>query len=144
MLRVTEGSFGTEGTITLNDGNSSINVDSNKTASYKAEHVFQIKTDPIEKLAFDFTTFIIALVISAGILAAVLWFAMGIDGALIGSVAGLIIAIIKRNKKTLFYATKMTFADGNYVVVEHDRGEMRPFVRATEEAGQKEKESQED
>ncbi len=144
MLRVTEGSFGTEGTITLNDGNSSINVVSNKTASYKAEHVFQIKTDPIEKLAFDFTTFIIALVISAGILAAVLWFAMGIDGALIGSVAGLIVAIIKRNKKTLFYATKMTFADGNYVVVEHDRGEMRPFVRATEDAGQNEKESQED
>ena len=144
MLRVTEGSFGTEGTITLNDGNSSINVVSNKAASYKAEHVFQIKTDPIEKLAFDFTTFIIALVISAGILAGVLWFAMGMDGALIGSVAGLIVAIIKRNKKTLFYATKMTFADGNYVVVEHDRGEMRPFVRATEDAGQNEKESQED
>jgi len=144
MLRVTEGSFGTEGTITLNEGDSSIHVVSNKTASYKAEHVFQIKTDPIEKLAFDFTTFIIVLIISAGILAGILWFAMGMDGALIGGVAGLIIAIIKRNKKTLFYSTKMTFADGNHVIVEHDRGEMRPFVRATEEARQKEKESAED
>jgi len=139
MLRVTGGSFGTEGTITLKEGDSSIHVVSNKTASYEAEHVFQIKTDPIEKLAFDFTTFIIALIISAGILAGILWFAMGMDGALIGGVAGLIIAIIKRNKKTLFYSTKMTFADGNHVVVEHDRGEMRPFVRATEEAAQKEK-----
>ena len=144
MLRVTEGSFGKEGTITLNEGHSSINVVSNKTASYKSEHVFQIKTDPIEKLAFDFPTFLIALVVSAGVLAGGLWFVMGLDGVLIGSVAGLIVAIVKRNKKTLIYSTKMTFADGNHVVVEHDRGEMRPFVRATEEAGQKGKESEED
>jgi len=134
MLRVIEGSFGTEGTITLNEGDSSINVISNKTASYKAEHVFQIKTNPIEKLAFHFPTFALFFAISACVLAGGLWFAMGPDGALVGFVAGLIIAIIKRNKKTLFYSTKITFGDGNHVVVEHDRGEMRPFIRLTEDA----------
>jgi len=134
MLRVIEGSFGTEGTITLNEGDSSINVVSNKTASYKAEHVFQIKTNPIEKLAFHFPTFALFFAISACVLAGGLWFAMGPDGALVGFVAGLIIAIIKRNKKTLFYSTKMTFGDGNHVVVEHDRGEMRPFVSLPENA----------
>jgi len=134
MLRVIEGSFGTEGTITLNEGDSSINVVSNKTASYKAEHVFQIKTNPIEKLAFHFPTFALFFAISACVLAGGLWFAMGPDGALVGFVAGLIIAIIKRNKKTLFYSTKITFGDGNHVVVEHDRGEMRPFIRLTEDA----------
>ena len=134
MLRVIEGSFGTEGTITLNEGDSSINVVSNKTASYKAEHVFQIKTNPIEKLAFHFPTFALFFAISACVLAGGLWFAMGPDGALVGFVAGLIVAIIKRNKKTLFYSTKITFGDGNHVVVEHDRGEMRPFIRLTEDA----------
>jgi len=134
MLRVIEGSFGTEGTISLNEGDSSINVISNKTASYKAEHVFQIKTNPIEKLAFHFPTFALFFAISACVLAGGLWFAMGPDGALVGFVAGLIIAIIKRNKKTLFYSTKITFGDGNHVVVEHDRGEMRPFIRLTEDA----------
>jgi len=134
MLRVTDGSFGKEGTISLDEGNSSINVLSNKKASYTAEHVFQIKTDPIEKLAFHFPTFALFFATSACVLAGGLWFAMGPDGALVGFVAGLIIAIIKRNKKTLFYSTKMTFGDGNHVVVEHDRGEMRPFVRLTENA----------
>jgi len=68
------------------------------------------------------------------VLAGGLWFAMGPDGALVGFVSGLIVAIIKRNKKTLFYSTKITFGDGNHVVVEHDRGEMRPFIRLTEDA----------